>query len=313
MKLVPGDNIGIKCAQSITSSITQSLLNEFHSCGSKKTTSKGLSRLLELLNMTQKINPVAFHFAANDDYDGEVEIQPAIYGKDIIKLVSLDNNCLYLTCDYKLCIRAKLTIAIFDFFDDFPGLEWAADAYYRTSLSGLDLDIIEQTILPQFAATLLSGFKHVYHVENNKAYSNSTSIDIFYQILRLPSINPIKTWSSNIWDVYNVLGIEAARMFLYSELTEIVDPNLLRIHLEILVNHITFSGTMQSISRYSLRNENIAVFTKVSFEESMQNFLNAVFYQEEEALEEMSSTIVVGNRCKVGTGYFDLFVQPRLP
>ena len=307
MKLTPGDNVGIKCAQSITSSITQSLLNEFHSCGSKKTTSKGLPRLLELLNMTQKINPVAFTLGIREG--ARCEIVPAIYGRDILGQVDVQDGKLIVECDFRQCVAARLTLGIFAFFDSFEGLEWSADPYYRLVLWGLEVDHIEQVVLPQFGAHLLDGMKNIYMVEGNKAYSNNCSIDVFFGILRLPYIDPTRTWSSNIWDVYNVLGIEAARMFLFAELGDIVDPNLLKIHLEILVNHITWSGTMQSISRYSLRNENIAVFTKVSFEESMLNFLNAVFNQEEEMLEEMSSTIVVGNRCKVGTGYFDLFVK----
>ena len=118
MELIPGKNVGIICAQSITSALTQSILNQFHSCGANnKTITKGLPRLLELLNLTQKLNTCSITFEPAHIE----EMRPAIFGRDIIKSVQVDlsNNRFIVTCDFVKCVAAKVTIEVFKIFNRF--------------------------------------------------------------------------------------------------------------------------------------------------------------------------------------------------
>ena len=78
------------------------------------------------------------------------------------------------------------------------------------------------------------------------------------ELLKLPYID-IKTVKTNhMWDVFNIIGIEGTRKFLLEELTNIVSSDgtfINQCHLTLLIDLMTFNGTIQSISRYGVKKE----------------------------------------------------------
>lgn len=319
MQLVPGKNIGIVTATSIASSLTQDQLNRFHHCGSNNhSQNKGIPRLLELLNLSQKLTPTIYSFVP-----AELGIiQPCLFGKDIIKRIepmeppewvswfekTQLSFGLQITCDETKCVKGRVNLNVFNFFLEYNVI-FVCSPKYQVFLTGKPIDVIEHEILNQFKDYQLCGQKNVIHCEPGVAFATPNSC-LFPQILKTSKIQPTKTTSNCIWDIYYQFGIEAARTYLFQELCQILGSHIYIIHIELLINHMTWPGTLQSISRYSIREDSSAVFTKVSFEESMLNFLIAMFRNEDDPLQEMSSAIIVGERCKTGTGFFDLIIKP---
>jgi len=115
--------------------------------------------------------------------------------------------------------------------------------------------------------------------------------------------------SNNMWDIYGSLGIEAARQFLIDEFMNVVssDGTYINIcHVMLLVDIMTFSGTISSVSRYGIKRAQAGPLAKASFEESLDNFLKAGVFGDIETTNGVSASIMCGKRSKIGTGLCDL-------
>ena len=86
------------------------------------------------------------------------------------------------------------------------------------------------------------------------------------------------------------------------------------VHTLLLVDRMTFGGTIASITRYTMKRDESGPFGKASFEETQENFLNAGARGEIEPTEGVSSSIICGKRANIGTGMFDLKIDiKKLP
>ena len=146
-----------------------------------------------------------------------------------------------------------------------------------------------------------------WFVETNGINSReiSTRFINFKALLKLDIVDEFRTISNNVWDIYEVLGIEAARQFLIDEFMSIMDGINL-CHSSLLVDRMTFGGTIYSITRYTMKKAENGPFGKASFEETMDNFINAAARGEIEPTRGVSASIMCGKRARIGTGMFGL-------
>jgi DNA-directed RNA polymerase beta' subunit len=131
----------------------------------------------------------------------------------------------------------------------------------------------------------------------------------YIKLLAHPKIKTNIVISNNMWDIYDSLGIEAARQFLIDEFMNVVssDGTYINIcHVMLLVDLMTFSGTIASISRYGIKRDQAGPLAKASFEESLDNFLKAGVFGDVETTKGVSASIMCGKRSKIGSGLCDL-------
>lgn len=145
-----------------------------------------------------------------------------------------------------------------------------------------------------------------------KKFQINTEGTNMIELLKLPYLD-IKTLKTNhMWDVFNIIGIEGTRKFLLEELTNIVSSDgtfINQCHLTLLIDLMTFNGTIQSISRYGVKKEQNSVLTRSSFEESLEHFSKAAFFCEKENIKSVSASIMCGKRSNIGTGSLKLNVD----
>lgn len=122
-----------------------------------------------------------------------------------------------------------------------------------------------------------------------------TSKKLFRKILGMRTVDPLRTYSSNVWDIYETLGIEAVREYLLQELTSEMS-NIHATHLTVLVDKMVFSGDIYSVNRYSTKKENIGVLAKASFEETFSHFLTAAVNGETDNTNGLSASIICGKK-----------------
>ena len=85
-------------------------------------------------------------------------------------------------------------------------------------------------------------------------------------------------------------------------------------HACLLVDRMTYSGNIASITRYTMKKDESGPFGKASFEETMDNFLNAAVKGEVEPTEGVSAAIICGKRANIGTGMVDVKIDiSKLP
>lgn len=109
-------------------------------------------------------------------------------------------------------------------------------------------------------------------------------------VIHLDPVNIISNKTSEMAEIY---GIEVARMCLIQELTRII-PNILKCHIVLIIDVMTFSGKINSISRYTARTND--ALNKISFEEAIRNITTACFRCEQDKLKTCSSCIFVAKK-----------------
>ena len=132
------------------------------------------------------------------------------------------------------------------------------------------------------------------------------------EIFELDEVDYKRTKTNDINEIYQVLGIEAARQAIINELRIIFkayDIDIKNRHLFLLSDYMTHNGNLTPINRFGINKGTYGPIRKATFEESVKNFLNAGFFSEKDKLKGISENVLVGKLAKFGTGYFDFFTH----
>lgn len=127
----------------------------------------------------------------------------------------------------------------------------------------------------------------------------------FKSLLELDIVDHTKTLSNNIWDIYELLGIEAVKNYLYVQLMEILD-GIEFCHIKLIVDQMTFGGSISSISRHTVKINESGPLSKATFEESVANILIAASRGLTDFLKDISAQVMTGKRICAGTGIVEL-------
>ena len=128
-------------------------------------------------------------------------------------------------------------------------------------------------------------------------------------ILSLDFVDKTRCTTNNIIEIFNILGIEAARQSIFDEFSEVIEFDSTYInyhHLSILCDRMTYSNKMVSIFRHGINNDDIGPIAKASFEETPEMFLKAARHGELDNLKGVSSNIMCGQQGYYGTNSFKI-------
>jgi DNA-directed RNA polymerase beta' subunit len=131
-------------------------------------------------------------------------------------------------------------------------------------------------------------------------------------VLGVDYIDNTRTISNDIVEIYNVLGIEAARQAIYNELVEVVefDGTYINYHnYSVLVDRMTFTNKLISIFRHGINNDNIGPIAKASFEETPEMFLKAARHAELDTMRGISANVMCGQEGFFGTSAFQVVLD----
>lgn len=177
---------------------------------------------------------------------------------------------------------------------------------------------MEECVYPVLEKMLVFGVKgieNIYFLLENKGEENEewmleTDGSNFRELLGHPLVDMTRLHSNNVWDIYENLGIEAARLFLLSEFESIME-GINMCHIKLLVEKMTFTGTISSISRYTLRKDESGPLSKASFEESVDHMVKSAFAGDVEKTKGVSASIICGKRASIGTGIVELKINSK--
>jgi DNA-directed RNA polymerase II subunit RPB1 len=131
-------------------------------------------------------------------------------------------------------------------------------------------------------------------------------------ILALDYIDSTRVVSNDIVEVYNVLGIEAARQTIFNELVEVIsyDGTYINYHNYcVLCDRMTATSKLISISRHGINNDNIGPIAKASFEETPEMFLRAAKHAELDNMRGVSANVMCGQEGFFGTSLFQVVLN----
>ena len=131
-------------------------------------------------------------------------------------------------------------------------------------------------------------------------------------ILSMNEFNVNETYSNNIMEMYDVLGIEAARQSIFNEFQEVIqfDGTYINFHhLALLCDRMCYSHKPISIFRHGINNDDIGPIAKASFEETPEMFLRAARHGELDNLRGVSANVMCGQLGNFGTSSFQVVLD----
>jgi DNA-directed RNA polymerase II subunit RPB1 len=132
------------------------------------------------------------------------------------------------------------------------------------------------------------------------------------EVLSSEFIDVKRTFSNDIKEVFNVLGIEAARQVLYNELMEVMDFSGVYInyhHASVLCDRMTSNHNMVAIFRSGILNDDIGPISKSTFEVHTEVLLEASRHADFDHMRGVSANVMMGQMGTYGTGAFNLVLD----
>ena len=132
-------------------------------------------------------------------------------------------------------------------------------------------------------------------------------------VMALDYIDANRTYSNDIKEIFDVLGIEAARQVIFNEFSEVMEFSggiyINYHHLSILCDRMTSNENMVSIFRSGILNDDIGPISKSTFEVHTEVLLNASRHADFDHMRGVSANIMMGQTGYFGTGSFQLVVD----
>ena len=129
-------------------------------------------------------------------------------------------------------------------------------------------------------------------------------------------INPYRTYSDDVTEMFKTFGIEFARTRLLSEFLKAYEnagnSGINPQHISIAVDLMCYGGTVISADRHGMKKANIDPLTKASFEKSIDVLISAAVFGDIDRMQGVSSRLYIGSVFKGGTGYCELILDTQM-
>src|SRR3989338_122144 len=330
-KVSPGESVGLISAESNGEPGTQMSLNTFHFAGvAEMNVTLGLPRIIEILDGRKALeNPMM-----------EIYLKkPHATGKKIEELRKL---ALQIKETKLRDISTEFTISIADFtievkFDreKMKELELTMgkvlDAITK-QLKGYNIrdnkDSItlksrskEETFndtyktkekIKEINVKGVKGIIQVLPVKREEEFIIITAGSNLADVLQLEEVDAYRKTTNNIFEIEQVLGIEAARQAIINEIFKVIESQGLNVdvrHIMLVADTMCVSGTLKGITRYCVVSDKSSVLARASFETPIKHIINAALVGEVDNLDSVVENVMINQPVPLGTGLPSLAVK----
>ncbi len=327
-KINAGEGVGLVSAESIGEPGTQMTLNTFHFAGvAEMNVTTGLPRIIEIFDARKEIKTPMMEIYLRPAYNslekvrtfateiretrmGELVSEYALNIFDQTLTVRFDMGLLE-NFNFSLKELAKL-IKVKGFI-----LETKEDAIIFTH-KGKSEEIKELYNLKEKMRDIkVRGVKKVTHVlpvRRGEEYVVLTSGTNLKEVLEREEVDPTRTFSNDIHEIYSVLGIEAARQAIINEVYRVIEAQGLNInirHVMLVVDIMCASGEVKGITRYGVVSEKASVLARASFETPIKHLVNAALEGEVDKLSSVVENVMINQPVPLGTGLPSLVTKMK--
>jgi DNA-directed RNA polymerase II subunit RPB1 len=133
------------------------------------------------------------------------------------------------------------------------------------------------------------------------------------RVLSERDVDPVRTYSNDICEIFATLGIEAVRKAVEKEMNHVIsfDGSYVNYrHLALLCDVMTAKGHLMAITRHGINRQDVGALMRCSFEETVDVLIDAASHAEVDYLKGVSENIIMGQLAKMGTGAFGMLLDP---
>ncbi|MEM4472358.1 MAG: DNA-directed RNA polymerase subunit A'' [Archaeoglobaceae archaeon] len=323
----PGEAVGIVAAQSIGEPGTQMTMRTFHYAGvAELNVTLGLPRLIEILDvrknpstpmMTIRLLP---EYAKNREKAREVANKiEATHLKDVAEIeVDLKEMSIIIKPDPEALKRKDLT------FEELKEKVEKAikkdaeliekDGLLIVKVSKESYKLLMDTF-EDLRDLIVMGIKEIKRViirKEGDEYVLYTEGSNLKKVMKVKGVDFTRTITNDIYEIYEVLGIEAARAAIVKEAIETLEEQGLEVdvrHIMLVADVMTVDGELRQIGRHGVAGEKQSILARAAFEMTVNNLLDAAIKGEVDYLKGITENIIIGQPIKLGTGDVELIAR----
>jgi len=325
--ITPGEDVGVIAAQSIGEASTQLTLRTKHTAGlTIINTTSGLPRLVEIFDAKKDISTPTMNIYLKEDIKKSKQKVLEFANKlieikmnDIISsyTISARRNIVDLTIDKEALDAYGLSIKDIEGLLEANKLKFEVNGNHITIKDKSSENNVKKLIRLRNKVVNMTlfgvhGISRAILEEDNGEYYVKTFGTNLKEILEMPEVDVSRTYSNDIVEVSKVLGIEAARNLIISEVKSTLDNVGLTVdirHIMLIADAMCFDGTVKGIGRYGLSGETDSVFARASFEVPIKHIFDASLSHETDLFNYVANNIISNQVIPVGTGAVKLVVK----
>lgn len=139
-------------------------------------------------------------------------------------------------------------------------------------------------------------------IEARKEFILETAGTNLPEILILPEVDPIHTISDNPVEIFETLGIEAARAAIIHEISTQISDNTAHHQILMIADTMTFLGTIVPLNRFGINNPNYSPIHRITFEQVPDRIRDAAICGDIDHVRGVTANLMTGQYGYTGTG-----------
>ncbi|MDJ0270569.1 MAG: DNA-directed RNA polymerase subunit A' [Aigarchaeota archaeon] len=324
-RVEPGDAVGVITAQSIGEPGTQLTLRTFHFAGVREQSILlGLPRLIEIVDARRTPSTPFMRLPLTGEYAHNLakakklakQLQFTKFG-DLVEEMSVNykRGTLIIKLNREIMEDRGITkgdiekaLKLFEGKVDEDGetvtIKLKEDMLLNINKLKERLDVIKVKGVRKIKRAIVKQEKDGYVIE--------TEGSNLKEVLEIPGIDHARVETNDIYEIAEVLGIEAARNAIIKEAKNVMREQGLDVdirHLLLLADMMTVSGAVRQIGRHGVVKLKSSVLARAAFEISVQTLMDAAARGEVDNLRGNVERILIGKEIPVGTGMVTLLMR----
>lgn len=316
----PGEAVGLVSAESIGEPGTQMTLNTFHFAGvAEMNVTMGLPRIIEILDGRKTIATPMMEIFLNNPYKKGKDIREIALMIKETRLGEIVSEYTMNVVDLKIEVKIntdkmkELGLTLLGVAKAIEkatkGLQIKAEGDLLV-VKGKEIKSLNELykLKEKAKETPISGIKgitQVLPVKRKDEFLIITAGSNLKKVLELDVVDIERTVSNDIFEISEVLGIEAARQAIIDEVFKVIEAQGLNVdirHIMLVADTMCASGAIKGITRYGVVSEKASVLARASFETPIKHIINASLTGEVDRLNSVVENVMINQPLPIGTG-----------
>ena len=328
----PYEAVGIIAAQSIGEPGTQMTMRTFHFAGVREVNvTLGLPRLIEIVDARRMPSTPTMTIYLKSEFEKDESITSRV-------VKEIENTSIIDICDIETDVE-DMTLTIIPIKDrlkermvtlsdiiDALGREKGITILPEESKGRVIVKPQQDSYKRLYATqerlkTLtikgINGIKRaISRKQNDGSWIIYTQGSNLKEVLELDEVDSSRTFTNDIVEIGQVLGIEAARNAILNEARRTLEEQGLEVdlrHLMLVADMMSFEGSIRAVGRQGISGKKSSVLARAAFEITTKHLLRAGLMGESDSLTGVAENIIVGQPITLGTGAIHLVYKRDNP
>ena len=300
------------------------VLNVFHHAGvAQMQITLGLLRLIEILDARKSPSTPMMEIYLDKDSNNErdsrviAEKIKEVKLKEIISDIAIDFGSKKI----KIGVDAKSLRSAHISLDKVVEVLGEKGFNIKKLSDGMSLDMSKEDFKliyktkEKIKEVILTGVKKISQVlvvKRDRNYVILTAGSNLKDIMAFKGVDADKTISNDIHETAQVLGVEAARQLVVSEINKVIGSQGLAVdgkHAMLVADMMVSSGVVKGITRMGIIGDKNSVLARAAFETAVKQFVMATKTGKKDKLASVIENIILNQPVPAGTGLPGLLVK----